>query len=65
SDADADSDAGADNDAGSENKQHDKEQLPDTGNKEQTNGTLLGSLFAAAGSLFFASKRRKNKKENK
>ena len=35
--------------------------LPETGNNEQSNGTLLGSLFAAAGTLFLARKRRKNK----
>ena len=35
--------------------------LPETGNNEQSNGTLLGSLFAAAGTLFLAGKRRKNK----
>ena len=33
--------------------------LPETGNNEQNNGTLLGSLFAATGALFLAGKRRK------
>ncbi|HHW9453301.1 TPA: putative Ig domain-containing protein [Staphylococcus aureus] len=58
-------DVDTDDDNDSDNKQHGKEQLPDTGTSEQANGTLLGSLFAAAGSLFLAGKRRKNKKEDK
>ncbi|WP_141743931.1 LPXTG cell wall anchor domain-containing protein, partial [Staphylococcus sp. HMSC072H03] len=44
---------------------HEKVQLPETGNNEESNGTLFGSLFAAAGSLFLAGKRRRNKKEDK
>ncbi|PTK35461.1 hypothetical protein BUZ46_11395 [Staphylococcus hominis] len=39
--------------------------LPETGNNEQSNGTLLGSLFAAAGTLFLAGKRRKNRTDKK
>ena len=39
--------------------------LPETGNNEQNNGTLLGSLFAAAGTLFLAGKRRKNRSDKK
>ena len=39
--------------------------LPETGNNEQNNGTLLGSLFAATGALFFAGKRRKNRTDKK
>mgnify|MGYP001940778339 CR=1 FL=1 len=39
--------------------------LPETGNNEQSNGTLLGSLFAAAGTLFSAGKRRKNRSDKK
>ncbi|MGZ2592226.1 LPXTG-motif cell wall-anchored protein, partial [Staphylococcus borealis] len=36
-------------------------ELPDTGNNTQNNGTLFGSLFAALGGLFLAGSRRKNK----
>nr|WP_077756238.1 Rib/alpha-like domain-containing protein [Staphylococcus hominis] len=39
--------------------------LPETGNNEQNNGTLLGSLFAATGALFLAGKRRKNRTDKK
>ncbi|RIM49737.1 putative Ig domain-containing protein, partial [Staphylococcus capitis] len=64
-DVDTDDDNDGVNDSDEDNKPHGKEQLPDTGTSEQANGTLLGSLFAAAGSLFLAGKRRKNKKEDK
>ncbi|MDC6327090.1 fibronectin-binding protein FnbA [Staphylococcus auricularis] len=59
-DADADADADADSDADA-----DEEELPDTGNNNAQNGTLLGSLFAALGSLFLFGKRRKNNNEEK
>ncbi|MCG1373227.1 LPXTG cell wall anchor domain-containing protein [Staphylococcus epidermidis] len=37
-----------------------KKQLPDTGSKDNNEGTLIGSLLAIVGSLFVLG-RRKNK----
>ena len=36
-------------------------ELPDTGNNDQNNGTLFGSLFAALGGLLLVGRRRKTK----
>ena len=44
------------------------ETLPDTGeptDNTAANSTLLGTLFAALGSLIFFRKRRHNKEDNK
>ncbi|WP_156666833.1 LPXTG cell wall anchor domain-containing protein, partial [Staphylococcus simulans] len=38
----------------------DGKALPDTGDNDQVNSTLFGSLFAALGGLFLVGKRRKN-----
>ncbi|MVH49165.1 LPXTG cell wall anchor domain-containing protein, partial [Staphylococcus aureus] len=38
----------------------DGKALPDTGDNDQINSTLFGSLFAALGGLFLVGKRRKN-----
>ncbi|EEK12270.1 LPXTG cell wall anchor domain-containing protein, partial [Staphylococcus hominis] len=58
SDADADSDADkAHNDKADKSNSN---ELPDTGNNNQNNGTLFGSLFAALGGLFLVGRRRKN-----
>ena len=57
----------ADNDVAIHKDHNDKadesngKELPDTGNNDQNNGTLFGSLFAALGGLFLISRRRKNK----
>ncbi|WP_141756713.1 LPXTG cell wall anchor domain-containing protein, partial [Staphylococcus sp. HMSC034C12] len=61
-DADADSDADADADKAHNDKadKSNSNELPDTGNNNQNNGTLFGSLFAALGGLFLVGRRRKN-----
>ncbi|WP_420893910.1 LPXTG cell wall anchor domain-containing protein [Staphylococcus devriesei] len=46
------------------NNNHDK-SLPDTGNNDQTNGTLFASLFATVGALFLTGRRRKKDNEEK
>ncbi|WP_157035612.1 LPXTG cell wall anchor domain-containing protein, partial [Staphylococcus haemolyticus] len=56
SDADADADKAHNDKADKSNSN----ELPDTGNNNQNNGTLFGSLFAALGGLFLVGRRRKN-----
>ncbi|WP_142351354.1 LPXTG cell wall anchor domain-containing protein, partial [Staphylococcus sp. HMSC078A12] len=56
---DADADADADAEKGNHGKS-DGKSLPDTGDNDQVNSTLFGSLFAALGGLFLVGKRRKN-----
>ncbi|MBE7342271.1 LPXTG cell wall anchor domain-containing protein [Staphylococcus haemolyticus] len=45
-----------DSDADSEKENN---ELPDTGSDEQKNGVILGSLFAAIGTLLLGKNRRK------
>ncbi|HHE5817648.1 TPA: LPXTG cell wall anchor domain-containing protein, partial [Staphylococcus aureus] len=42
---------------------HKKETLPETGQENAGQTTLLGSLFAALGGAFLLGRRRKDKKE--
>ncbi|WP_085060718.1 fibrinogen-binding adhesin SdrG C-terminal domain-containing protein [Staphylococcus haemolyticus] len=61
SDADADADADADSDADAD-ADSDNSELPETGNNEQKNGVLFGTLIAGIASLVLGRKR--NKKNN-
>ncbi|MDO5376664.1 MAG: LPXTG cell wall anchor domain-containing protein, partial [Staphylococcus rostri] len=66
SDSDNEADNGSnDNHGGKDGKSHGEghhgQGLPDTGNT--SNGTLIGSLFAALGSLFLVGQRRKKHNE--
>ena len=60
-DEDSDADSDADKDHNDKADKSNDNELPDTGNNTQNNGTLFGSLFAALGGLFLAGSRRKNK----
>ncbi|WP_141751519.1 LPXTG cell wall anchor domain-containing protein, partial [Staphylococcus sp. HMSC068C09] len=58
--ADSDADADADKAHNDKADKSNSNELPDTGNNNQNNGTLFGSLFAALGGLFLVGRRRKN-----
>ncbi|MCG1418852.1 LPXTG cell wall anchor domain-containing protein, partial [Staphylococcus epidermidis] len=58
---DSNLDSDADKDHNNKADKSNIKELPDTGDNDQNNVTLFGSLFAALGGLFLVGRRHKNK----